>query len=266
MMKKYIISIIAVSWGLTGLIFLNPKTALNNFGLIMFIPLIITIMFQKIEEKKTGIKVRILKRHFNKKAMLFGCFYPIIFIMICAGISVMLGQGTVMLDKAPVIWIITQLVTVLIGLISALGEEYGWRGYLLPNLTVLYGKKKAVFLTGVVWSLYHIPVVYLLARLTGLGNPLLICAIQAAVVFVSNFAFSFCYYLSESIIPVIIFHSVWNTWNTAILGDIYTGKQGIVRGNILTINGEGVMGLILATIALCYFWNKFNNHKVFDCQ
>ena len=167
-MKKYIITTLAVSWALTGLIFLNPKTALNNFGLIMFIPLIITIIFHKIEEKKTGIKVKILKKHPNKKAMLFGCIYPIVFITICAGISVMLGQGTIVSDKEPVVWIIRQLVTVLIGLYSALGEEYGWRGYLLPRLTNTYGKKKAVILTGAVWSLYHIPVVYLLAKLTGL--------------------------------------------------------------------------------------------------
>lgn len=261
-MKKYIITILAVSWGLTGLIFLNPKTAINNFGLIMFIPLIMTIIFHKIEEKKTGMKEKILKKRFNRKAMLFGCLYPIVFVMICAGIAVMLGQGTVVLDKEPVAWIIRLLVTVLIGLFSALGEEYGWRGYLLPKLTNIYGKKKAVLLTGAVWSLYHIPVVYLLAKLTGLGNPLLICVIQAAVVFVSNFAFSFCYYLSDSIIPVIFYHSIWNTWNTAILGDIYTGKQGIVHGNIFIVNGEGVIGLIVAVVIVIYFWKKIDNHKV----
>lgn len=153
------------------------------------------------------------------------------------------------------------MVTILVGLFSALGEEYGWRGYLLSGLTKLYGKKKAVLLTGIVWSLYHIPVVYLLAKLTGLGNSLLVCAIQAAVVFASNFAFSFCYYLSESIIPVIFYHSIWNTFNTAILGDIYNGKQGIVNGNILIINGEGVLGLILAIIVIFYFWKKLDNSK-----
>lgn len=42
-MKKYIITILGVSWELTGLIFLNLKTALNNYAFIMFISLIITI-------------------------------------------------------------------------------------------------------------------------------------------------------------------------------------------------------------------------------
>jgi membrane protease YdiL (CAAX protease family) len=205
--------------------------------------------------------VKILKKHFNKKAMLFGCLYPIGFISICAATAVILMHEAVMVENNLVIWFITELLTILIGLFFTLGEEYGWRGYLLPRLTKIYGKRKAVIITGIVWSLYHIPIVYLLAKSTGLGNPLFLCAIQSGVVFVSNFAFSYCYYLSESIIPVMFYHSIWNVFNTAVLGDIYNGKQGAISGNILVINGEGILGLILATIAGVYFWKKLSGKQ-----
>jgi uncharacterized protein len=261
MIKKYIIAVLGVSWGLTGIIFLNPNTALNYYACIMFIPLIVTIIFNKTEEKKTGIKKRILSRNFNKGSIIFGFWYPVFFVVLCAAIAVVLRQGTILFQGKAVVWIITELVTVLVGLFSALGEEYGWRGYLLPSLTKSYGKRKAVIITGLVWSLYHIPAVYLLAKLTGIGNPLLVCAIQAGVVFVSNFAFSYCYYLSGNIIPVILYHSIWNALNTAVLGDIYNGKQGIVNGNILLINGEGVLGFILATITVLYFWKKLDHRE-----
>ena len=48
--------------------------------------------------------------------------------------------------------------------IVAFGEEYGWRGYLLPRLMPL-GEIKASLIVGVIWSLWHLP------ALAG-GNPL----------------------------------------------------------------------------------------------
>ncbi|RKD30840.1 CPBP family intramembrane glutamic endopeptidase [Lacrimispora algidixylanolytica] len=259
MMKKYIVTVIGISWLVTGIVFLNPETALNNFSVIMLIPLIITMIFNKADNKKSRNDISILKRPFNLKAMVFSCLYPIFFILTCGFLAVLFTQGVIHLPAKPVTWIVTILVTIFIGLFSALGEEYGWRGYLLPNLTKQYGKKKAVVITGLVWALYHIPTVYLVARLTGLGNPLLVCVVQAGVVFLSNFAFSYCYYLSGSVIPVIIYHSIWNTFNTALLGNLYTGKAGIIDGNIFLINGEGVLGLLLAIVPLVFFWRKYDN-------
>ncbi len=180
------------------------------------------------------------------KAMVFSCLYPIFFILTCGFLAVLFKRGVIHLPAKPVTWIVTILVTIFIRLFSALGEEYGWRGYLLPNLTKQYGKKKAVVITGLVWALYHMPAVYLLARLTGLDNPLLVCVVQAGVVFLSNFAFSYCYYLSGSVIPVIIYHFIWNTFNTALLGNLYTGKVGIILG----INAIFIRRLYLNSVTI----------------
>jgi predicted Abi (CAAX) family protease len=55
---------------------------------------------------------------------------------------------------------------------SSLGEEIGWRGYLLPHLMPL-GWKKAVVLTGFIHAVFHIPLM-----MAGLyhseGNPIII--------------------------------------------------------------------------------------------
>jgi membrane protease YdiL (CAAX protease family) len=42
----------------------------------------------------------------------------------------------------------------------ALGEELGWRGYLLPRLMPL-GQWKAFFISGVIWGAWHAPVILL---------------------------------------------------------------------------------------------------------
>jgi len=42
----------------------------------------------------------------------------------------------------------------------ALGEEIGWRGYLLPILLKLTSPRKAVLLHGDLWGLAHTPLIY----------------------------------------------------------------------------------------------------------
>jgi hypothetical protein len=42
--------------------------------------------------------------------------------------------------------------------IAGFGEEWGWRGYLLPRLMPL-GKWKAYLLVGVIWGLWHAPLI-----------------------------------------------------------------------------------------------------------
>lgn len=58
-----------------------------------------------------------------------------------------------------------QFVNVVIGsvinVIPAAGEEVGWRGYLFPRLLELTGPLPAVLISGVVWGLWHAPLILL---------------------------------------------------------------------------------------------------------
>jgi membrane protease YdiL (CAAX protease family) len=50
--------------------------------------------------------------------------------------------------------------TVLIGMVLFLGEEFGWRAYLLPKLMPL-GSRKAVLLVGAIWGVFHWPLIFM---------------------------------------------------------------------------------------------------------
>lgn len=51
------------------------------------------------------------------------------------------------------------LIGPVINLIPTMGEELGWRGYLLPKLRELYSDRSALVLTGIIWGLWHTPII-----------------------------------------------------------------------------------------------------------
>lgn len=63
---------------------------------------------------------------------------------------------------APLLWFLIALQSVVLGpflgLLFAFGEEYGWRGYLQSELLRL-GKLRAMLVIGVIWGLWHAPVI-----------------------------------------------------------------------------------------------------------
>ncbi len=58
----------------------------------------------------------------------------------------------------PILFLSSIFVGPLINGIFGFGEEFGWRGYLLPKLMPL-GKFKAYLIVGMIWGLWHAPLV-----------------------------------------------------------------------------------------------------------
>jgi membrane protease YdiL (CAAX protease family) len=257
--KTYIIVVLLSTWVITIMLFINPTTGKQYFPLIMFIPAVLAIIFNKVTHNH---QIFIFKNT-TLKSLLFGIAYPIVFIVICSLIAEFIGIGKLNIhEKFTLRTIITIIITILVGLFLAWGEEYGWRGFLLPKLTNRVGKIKATIIVGIIWGLYHIPAVFLLAKVTGIGNPILLCIVQAIAAFTYSFPSSYCYYSSSSLLPVLFLHSVWDTINPLALGDIYTNKSGLIIGNIVQINGEGIIGCILGLTVIIWFIKQFDKDTI----
>jgi membrane protease YdiL (CAAX protease family) len=52
-------------------------------------------------------------------------------------------------------------------ILASLGEEFGWRGFLLPRLQARWGALAAAFVIGIIWGVWHLPADYV--GLKGLG-------------------------------------------------------------------------------------------------
>ena len=73
------------------------------------------------------------------------------------------GQATGMEALPPGVLVLISgvqsvLLAPILGLLIAFGEEYGWRGYLQGEL-IKMGKARGILLVGVIWGLWHAPVI-----------------------------------------------------------------------------------------------------------
>jgi uncharacterized protein len=92
------------------------------------------------------------------------------------------------------------------------GEEYGWRGYLLPRLLPL-GEIRASVLLGVIWGVWHLPLI--LAGLNYPGvNVWMAIIIFTFVTVALSFTYTWFYVASSgSVLVVALLHQSTNTFS-----------------------------------------------------
>ena len=111
------------------------------------------------------------------------------------------------------------LITATIGLIPklsrALGEEIGWRGFLVPELAKVVSFPKVALISGLMWAAYHYPVL-LFADYNG-GGPRwysLICF--TVMVVAGSFILAWLVLRAQSLWPAAIFHASHNLFVQSI--------------------------------------------------
>lgn len=252
----FVTTTLLVSWTI-ALVTIGDTVPAYTTPLIMVVPAVVTLALRRIQGDSIIQTIKTSVSGTTGPALLFAVIYPVLFIGVAALVALSSGLGTYQpgADNA-ISQVIKQsgiaLVPVFIVLNMALmyGEELGWRGYLLPQLTARWGRVSATAAVGVVWGLYHSAFLYTAATVLGVANPLLVTVVQASAVFVVSFPFAYAYYLTDgSVLPVAILHLIWNILNPWILGDIYGNVQGLVAGQIFVVNGEGVLGVMLGLVA-----------------
>lgn len=113
--------------------------------------------------------------------------------------------------------LLTQIVTAIflspiLNLIPCLGEELGWRGYLLPKLCEKYTPFVSTMITGVIWGIWHAPMIamghnygldYKFAPFGGIFAMILFCIIVGAFL-------SYVSLKTKSALPSAIGHGALN--------------------------------------------------------
>jgi uncharacterized protein len=136
-------------------------------------------------------------------------------------------------------------------LASALGEEIGWRGFLLPRLASKFGFSAGCLISGCIWAAWHYPLL-LLADYNS-GTPKLFALICfTLMVICSAFQLGWLRLKSRSLWPCAMLHASHNLFIQAIFD-----RMTAPAGKALYITTEFGFGLVLTCAVIAFLlWKR----------
>jgi membrane protease YdiL (CAAX protease family) len=173
-----------------------------------------------------------------------------------SGQSVPIGPGIFLLIQV----VQAILIAPVLNGLATFGEEFGWRAYLLPKLMPL-GGRKGVLLLGVIWGVWHWPVIAM-GYNYGSGYPGAPWTGLLAMVWFTSIISVFLAWLTlraGSVWPAVIGHASLN--GLAAIGPL------LAKGQPNPLLGPAVVGVIgslpFALLALWLLWRSpvFSKHQ-----
>ena len=161
-----------------------------------------------------------------------------------------------------VIIVVTGTAGVLLAAVFALGEEIGWRGFLVPELAKTRSFTGVALLSGAIWAAFHFPFVFIFGAeraATPIPYQLLVMTIQAIAI---GTVVAWLRLKSGSLWTAVIFHAVLNPFGQGLFTQLTVNTE-------LTPYIAGEQGLALAiswSIVAFLFWLKRDSLPQFQPQ
>jgi membrane protease YdiL (CAAX protease family) len=135
---------------------------------------------------------------------------------------------------------------------TVLGEEIGWRGFLVPELAKRHGFAATAIISGVIWALWHYPIFLLASGYNG-GTPTWYYLTLFTVLLpLISFVWVWMRLKSGSIWPGVVLHAAHNTFIQQFFDPLTvdTGKTRYIAGEF------GAALLVISCLLAFYFWRR----------
>jgi uncharacterized protein len=142
------------------------------------------------------------------------------------------------------------LVFVLLGIVLAFGEEYGWRFY-LQNELIKLGKKRGILLLGVIWAIWHYPAIWMGHNYP--GQPVLGTLLMTIFCILGAFILGYIVFKTGSVWLAAFAHGVNNQIYATLTGLIGAPADPIFSFG-LGIYGLAMMAVIVALMLRDPVW------------
>jgi membrane protease YdiL (CAAX protease family) len=211
----------------------HEETAVNTLltAVLMFFPAM-GVLFTRLVTRE-GFKNSMLRPNLkgNVKYYLAACFAPLVLTLIgtvayyiCfpSDFSLAEFRGTD-ITKIGMMLVTTVLIILspFLNFVPALGEEWGWRGYLLPKVAQRMSFLPAAVLTGFIWGIWHAPII-VSGHNYGInyyGYPWLGIVAMCIFCIVAGILLSYLTLSTKSCLPAALAHGAMN--GTAALGMLF---------------------------------------------
>lgn len=184
-----------------------------------------------------------------------GYLFPLVYSSITYLIIWLTLIGEFNLDKFSLpILIYEATILVIIGMLPALGEEIGWRGFLVPELKKRFSFFKVGMISGLIWAFWHYPlIIFIDYRIS--TTPIwfnILCFTLMAIG--GSIIMAWLRLKSQSVWPAVIYHASHNVFIQLIFDPLTI--QGEITGYF---SGEfGILIFIFEFVIVGILWKKIS--------
>jgi MFS family permease len=175
---------------------------------------------------------------------------PALFVTTVINIADVNGLGEFSLGTDKPIWLVYLLLLLIgtpVSALLALGEEYGWRGYLLPKLLPL-GEVKASLIIGLIWAPWHLPLLMVGLNYGG-HNPLMVLGMMTALGIGMSLLFTRMFVAAGGAVLVTAFmHGSLNAFSDRLSDADHLSGNALVD----SVGGLVGMGFIAVAVLVAY--------------
>lgn len=219
--KKEIIIFSVIVIALSSLIcFISYKLDDPNVSILtVFTPSIVALILTAITKGKKGVSELFVKQTVQKTAFKW-LLLSVIGIPVLASLAMLTSLS---FDISRFNLRTTQLLPQIVVIVFiAVGEEYGWRGFLLPKLMNKFNLFYSSIILGLIWGFWHFP-----AYLIGTGVPLQMDFMVFLLwVVLATLFISWIYYYTKSVLTSILAHISANVaFNYLLILPEFTGSM-----------------------------------------
>lgn len=214
----------AICWYVAIPAYYRGEDSLNTLSLaisvLMWCPALAAVLVSRKyypKEKILGIQ------RCEKKYVLAGILLPaMVSIFLCVVFISVYGTNVLPMGRLQELWASPVMILWLLVqcLITALGEEIGWRGFLTPKMAEVFEFKKSALLIGIIWSMWHYPLIlagYLNQAVGELPPMSMQIVLYTLWTTIETFLYTYLRLRSRSIWPAVFLHAVGNFFGSAVL-------------------------------------------------
>lgn len=193
-------------------------------GFLVFGPSIAGVIIIAVTSGKSGLQdlgKRALRWRVGFLWWAVALFFSGLILLLSLGIDMILGGQLPSFAFLRQEWYLAPMFFLLTIIGGPLGEEFGWRGFALPNLQRKWNPMVASIIIGTVWGLWHLPLFFQPGSLHHqLGIELLPVFVIGEITLAIIITWVYNKTGGSLLVGGIILHNADNFWSTMLITDV----------------------------------------------
>jgi membrane protease YdiL (CAAX protease family) len=193
-------------------------------------------------------------RRSGRSAWAVACFVPLLLATGAYAVAVAVGVADLRSFDLTVGGMSLAGANLLTSLLSMtvifLGEEIGWRGYLLPRVQQLTSRRRAALVTGFIHGCFHLPLILIATTYDEFGSRWIVAPVVVATLTMGGVFYAYLWDRTGSVWPVSMAHGAVNIAFGLGAAAVVTGSEADLayvagESGLATFGAVAALGVVL---------------------